>query len=309
MKAIVLRRHLLTDIPSASGMEISGSNLYLIGDDSPWLYVLDSSLLQQTGQIQLFETITRGMTRIPKALKPDLECLTLLKINGQEQLAAFGSGSSPNRAKGYTIALTGNQASVREHSLLELYKVLQADEKLLGGELLNLEAAATTSEQLLLLQRAARSGPNLLLSFGLAEFTAYLTGARKTLPAYQAIPFLLPKLEGVSARFSGAVVYDQWLFFTASVENTDDAILDGEILGSYIGWVALSALKPGKRALQPTITLVRDQDGQPYKGKIESLVIRNSAGHSSYQVLAITDNDMGQSELLEISLSLEGTTH
>jgi hypothetical protein len=306
MKATIQRHHTFPDIPSASGMELIGNRLYVIGDDSPFLYVLDLASLQLVDQIRLFESDDFGSGRIPKLLKPDLECLTRLDIGGQDHLVAFGSGSAPNRAQAYTIPIpAGSQkpTAVRQHSLQDLYGALQADQELLGNDQLNLEAAATTPDKLLLLQRASQAGPNLILSFSRQEFTAYLTGTRKKLPAYQAIPCQLPRLAGLDARFSGAIVYHNLLFFTASVENTADAILDGEVLGSFVGWIDLAAVKPGSGPQALPTTLLRNDEGQPYKGKVESLVILDSPRAHTFRALAMTDNDNGQSDLLELELS------
>ena len=306
MSAIIHRQHLYQQIPSGSGLELSAGKLYLIGDDSPLLYVLDPASLRQTGSIRLFASKDFDSGRIPKMRKPDLECLTQLRINGVNSLVAFGSGSTDRRNRCFTIALPASpqaRPQVREHSLKNLYAALQADQELLGGEVLNLEAAATTPDHLLLLQRAAGEGPNLMLAFPRQEFAAYLEGRRREPPAYASLPFRLPELAGQRARFSGATVHGQRLFFTASVENTDDAIQDGEVLGSFIGWVDLADLKPGNKALEAPTLQVQNQQGETYKGKVESLVILDSPRAGIYRALAITDNDQGQSELLEVELN------
>jgi hypothetical protein len=306
MKAIIQRRHTFEKIPSASGMELIGNRLYVIGDDSPFLYVLDGASLQLVDQIELFASGDFGSGRIPKLLKPDLECLTRLDMDGVHHLVAFGSGSAPNRARTYAIQLPagGQQAAqVRQYSLQPLYQALQADQDLLGGDDLNLEAAAATPDKLLLLQRATKAGPNLILFFPRQDFVAYLAGTRKQLPDYEAIACHLPQLAGLNARFSGAIVHDNRLFFTASVENTADAILDGEVLGSFVGWVDLATVKPGSQALELHTALVLDENGQPYQGKVESLVILDSPRPHTFRALAMTDNDNGQSDLLELELS------
>lgn len=305
MSATIQGQHLFREIPSASGLELAAGKLYIIGDDSPFLYVLDPATLRQTGRIRLFESADFGSGRIPKKLKPDLECLTQLEINGANTLVAFGSGSTANRDRCFTLSLPASAAGrprVQEHSLKVLYEALQSDKKLLGGEVLNLEAAATTPDHLLLLQRAARGGPNLILAFSRQEFAAYLAGSRQELPGYAAIPFHLPTLAGLPSRFSGAHVYGQRLFFTASVENTSDAILDGEVLGSFVGWVELADLKPGQAPLEVATALVLQKDKKPYPGKVESLVILDNPQAGTFRALAITDNDQGQSDLLELEL-------
>ena len=308
MKVTIVNKILYRDIPSASGLEIIGNSVYVVGDDSPFLYVLDLKTLKQVGTIRLFQTDLFGSGRIPKALKPDLESLTALTIAGEKYLVAFGSGSAPTRTKCYTVKLprdAGLPAEVKEYSLEELYTALQQNKTLLAGDLLNLEAAAVTPHnELLLLQRSALNGPNALLRFNAAEFTHYLTGNSNRLPACDTFRFELPGISEYKSRFSGANTFEDKLFFTASVENTTDAILDGEVIGSFVGWLNISTLQPGTDSLPLQTALITDQNGEPYKGKVESLAIQQKEGTDTYRGLAITDNDNGESELLELLITL-----
>src|SRR5687768_1753982 len=96
MKVSVIKKALLEDLPSASGMEIIDGVIYIIGDDSPYLYVLDHSL-RVINKVELFKTEDFESGRIPKKLKPDLETLTSLTISGNKYLLATGSGSDVNR--------------------------------------------------------------------------------------------------------------------------------------------------------------------------------------------------------------------
>lgn len=307
MKATILRKVNFPNIPSASGMEVIGDKVYIIGDDSPYLYVLDLVSLQLSEKIQLFETTSVSGTRIPKATKPDLECLTILDINNKPHLAAFGSGSASTRNLSYLISLPTSDSQppiVTEKSLDALYKVLQENEDLLKGDLLNIEAAATTpDQQLFLFQRSTQAGPNVVFVFNAPEFIRHLTHQTKV-PAYQTIFFNLPRLQGLDARFSGASTHQNLLFFSASVENTTNAILDGEVLGSYIGWLDIIDIKAKKTSKALPTALVLDEQGQPYKGKIESLAIIGNPQAAIYRCLAITDNDNGESELLELEITL-----
>jgi hypothetical protein len=75
------------------------------------------------------------------------------------------------------------------------------------------------------------------------------------------------------------------------------------VLGSFVGWVDLAAVKPGSQALELHTALVLDEKGEPYKGKVESLVILDSPRAHTFRALAMTDNDNGQSDLLELELS------
>lgn len=306
MQATILRKINLPDIPSASGLEVIGNQVYVIGDDSPFLYMLDLASLELKEKILLFENTFPAGIRIPKAFKPDLECLTTLNIDGAPHLLAFGSGSAPTRANCYTISLPGpgTPFKVSEKSLKALYSSLQRNESLLKGDLLNLEAAATNQDKLFLFQRSTQAGPNVILAFDTREFIRHLKQPTASLPAFQTLFFKLPRLNNLEARFSGAFTYDKLLFFTASVENTTNAILDGEVLGSFVGWINTADLITKDKPVNPATALIRNQQGEPYAGKVESLAIINSPEKNIYRCLAVTDDDNGQSELLELEIKL-----
>ena len=79
MKIEITNKISLDNLPSASGLEIINENLYIVGDDSPFLYLLDFNF-KQIDRIQLFSTNDFSNGRMPKHLKPDLEFLTKLEI-------------------------------------------------------------------------------------------------------------------------------------------------------------------------------------------------------------------------------------
>jgi hypothetical protein len=308
MQVKILNKILFADIPSASGLEIIEDKIYVVGDDSPYLYVLDLKTLKLTDTIPLFDSKDFGSGRIPKALKPDLECLTTIELAGEKYLLALGSGSAPTRDKAYTLKVPvnpGAAAEVREYSLEPLYRILRQNKEMLNGDLLNLEAAAATAQgDLFLWQRAAATGANVVLQFKTAEFMQSLSGTDTQLPTFVATPFNLPDIAGLSARFSGAYAYQNLLFFTASVENTNDAIQDGEVLGSFVGYMPVPARESSNTNLPIFTTLIRETDGSTYKGKVESIAIVSSEGQGTYRGLAFTDNDDGASELLELQITL-----
>ena len=307
MQATIVSKKLFPDIPSASGMELIGNKLYVIGDDSPYLYILNLASLQVEDKIELFKTNLFITGRIPKAFKPDLEALTKIEVNNQTYLAAFGSGSAPTRTPCYLISLpniNGNAVTVQEYSLKELYVAMQKERDLTKDDLLNLEAVATHEDQLFLFQRSVQQGANILYRYNLPAFFQHLHQPSTPLPAYEKIPFVLPQLAGLDARFSGATTLEDKLFVTASVENTSNAILDGEVLGSFVGWVPLADVTAREQPVMLRTGLILEPDGQTYKGKVESLVITGRTEANTYQALAFTDNDNGESELLMLEIKL-----
>ena len=306
MQATIVSQKLFTDLPSASGMELVGDKIYVIGDDSPFLYVLNRENFQLEDKIKLFDTDLFSTGRIPKAFKPDLECLTSVQVNGQPYLAAFSSGSAPTRTKCYLISLSppNDIPAVQEYTLKDFYTALQTDTAYLQGDLLNIEAAATHKNQLYLFQRSVLTGANVMYNIKLPAFLQHLTNPASPVPDSEKIQFALPRLANLDARFSGAVTFEDKLFITASVENTSNAILDGEVAGSFVGWIELSAIKPGSQPLALHTALILDSQGQTYKGKVESIIITGRNNTNTYQALAFTDNDNGQSELLVLELTL-----
>ncbi|MDQ3292376.1 MAG: hypothetical protein M3Q05_13895 [Bacteroidota bacterium] len=303
MQVTFVRQKLLSNLPSASGLEVIGDKLYIIGDDSPLLYQLQANTWELTQTYPLLETEHFATGRIPKSLKPDLECLTSFIFNDITYLLAFGSGSTPMRNTGYLVKMADSPEEspfVQAISLNPLYQALQADTTVTAGGSLNLEAAATSPENLYLFQRSVNNGPDALLTFSLPAFMNYLQHPSHNLPEYTVVSLQLPQINGYKAGFSGASYFDNKLFVTASVENTNDAYLDGEVLGSFAGYI------PVNQNSEPTFytARLRDGTGQFYSGKVESISILQKEENDQYQAFAITDNDNGQSEIFELKLTL-----
>ncbi len=308
MKATIVNKVFFEDIPSASGLEIVGGNFYINGDDSPFLYQLDSKY-KLVKRLELFDTTSFSSGRIPKSVKPDLESMTLLKFKGMDYLIALGSGSSEARNKAYVITLPDNAQEmslpVKEVNLDALYKPLKQNKELVGDDVLNVEGMADDEDNVFLLHRAVGAGVNVLISYDLQEFAAFiLEGSAAPEPSFHF--FTLPKLQNFQAGFSGAFVFDKKLFFTSSVESTANAIDDGEVLGSYIGYISLDKLSSATSSTVPAkadATKILDSVEKVYKSKVESLVVKEQS-NGKYKVIVVTDDDKGHSELLELEAEL-----
>jgi hypothetical protein len=124
MTATILSETTITGLPSASGIEIVGNTAYVIGDDTSSLHLLNAGTLTPTGRISLFDVDPSGPARIPKAQKPDLECMAALQgANGPAGLLLLGSGSLPTRARGWFVPLVPNPVA-RPLDLAPLYALL-----------------------------------------------------------------------------------------------------------------------------------------------------------------------------------------
>ena len=301
MTATILSEVEIPGLPSASGVEIIGETAYVIGDDSPWLYQLDAASLAFTGRVALFPSGPDGPARIPKPEKPDLECMAALCWpDGRPGLLLLGSGSLPTRERGWFVPTEG-PAGPETLNLTPLYALLRPH--LPAGAVLNLEAAATSATELLLLQRTVgRADAALLFRLPLGPTLDLLAGSTGALvAAAPPLLFQMPAIDGRPAGFSGATFVDERLLVTASVEDTSDAVLDGAVLGSFVGVVDLN---------ERTAAFARLvwANGQAYRGKVEGLAVRRALGTGQWELLLVTDDDAGGSTAVLAEVDTRGTS-
>ncbi len=286
MTATIRSEQPIPGLPSASGIELIGPVAYVISDDAPFLYLLDAATLVVLAQVRLFESTEFASGRIPKSSKPDLEALTALTWpNGQAGVLALGSGSTPAREAGWFVPVSGG-APLRVN-LAPLYALVRA--QLPAGAVLNIEAAATNATELLLFQRTVGQVEGaLLFRLPLADCLRFLVGAgpAPVVPAPRQFP--VPYINNRAAGFSGATFMQERLFVTASVEDTEDAVLDGAVLGSFVGVVEGTELRA-------TFVRLAWPDGRPYLGKVEGIAVRRILGPRHWEVLLVTDDDAGGS--------------
>ena len=300
MRALIRRQLDLPALPSASGIEILGRTAYIIGDDSPLLYCLDTQTLAVRRTVPLFETTEFGSGRIPKKHKPDLECLSALTTPaGETGLLICGSGARTRREVGYWVTFgLDDVATVQPLALGGLYALLRLH--LPAGVTLNLEAAAASATELLLFQRTVGAAEgNVLFRLPLAAAWAYVQDPAQPVPPVQAHRYELPAIDGQPAGFSGATLFGEYIFLTASVENTLDPVADGEVLGSFVG---LLPAAPGPAAAAVLTQLVLP-DGQPYRGKVESIAVYQTLAPGQWEVIVVTDDDHGGSTAVVVELT------
>ncbi|WP_276498897.1 DUF6929 family protein [Pontibacter litorisediminis] len=302
--ATTSRQVFYEQLPSASGLEYVEGVFYVLGDDSPFLYQLDKDY-KLVGRYPLFDTTGVINGRIPKDVKPDLESMGTFTYGRDAMLLLMGSGASKARNKGYLVNLTDDM-QVQELDLSRFYTFLKQVLRLEQDGQLNLEGLAMDNTYAYLLQRPAGGGPNTLLRFDADGFKNFILG-KADIPPVALYHFKLPEMRQLVAGFSGAYAVDGKLFFTASVEETHNAIEDGEVHGSYVGLIDLRALPYAfdpATPLQVPVAQLTNEDGTGYVGKAESLVVLKGEGQQ-FKVVVVSDDDKGHSELLEVQLQLE----
>lgn len=288
----VLSRQVLKDVKSASGLEVVGETLYAIGDNSPWLYKINTNFkIEERHAIVPVKGLENGV--IPKAIKPDFEAMAIAEKKEGKEFFIFGSGSkSPQRDRLARIRLENGE--VQNYSLEGFYKKLRQATQL-DSESLNIEGAIIKDEYLYLFNR----GENLILKYKLEELENYLAGKEES-PEPETFHIKLPEIQGIKAGFSGATLIPgkEIVLFTASVENTENWIADGEVLGSFVGLIPFKGLRDG---LKPGFVRL-EENGKPLNVKVESLAVFYPALNNDLRLLLVTDSDGGDSELLEVNL-------
>lgn len=99
-----------TKLPSGSGMSWNDGRYFVVGDDSPYLFVLDRKFA--IVDRYLLKTYPVGPSgRIAKDLKPDCEAMATVRWNGTVWSLILGSGSEATRQVGYLVSIDGRFTS------------------------------------------------------------------------------------------------------------------------------------------------------------------------------------------------------
>jgi hypothetical protein len=280
-------------LSAASGVVRRGDFVYVIGDDELYL-----------GEFRLSSREPGRLRRVLSGhlpeddgersqLKPDLEALTVLppfEEHPYGALLGLGSGSGPDRDRGFVCAL-GSDGSIAgepdELDLKPLYTLLReqvAD--------LNVEGAATMGEHLWLLHRGnSEAGSNLVAELSLEQLMQSLQDdlcldaeELETVRRYD-----LGDIDGVELTFSDATpIADQLLVFTASAEAED-----GHICGSVVGTLGLDG----------TVKRLRTIDR---RWKVEGVHAAIDTGVLDFTFVCDQDDPKSPAPLLSATMPLEG---
>lgn len=205
-------------ISSASGIEFLEGQIYIVSDNSNYLYdyritenLLNRHVLLQSPQ----------MERIAKPLKLDLEAMVLT----DDRIYTFGSGSTAVRERGFSISR--NDWSTTELDMGNLYSAMKKSANISSSDF-NIEGVAMHGNSWLFLNRgngpAGRNvifkvdGDDLINDFMITCFDIDL-----------------PQIDGLQFGFSGASVVDDTLYFIATAEEGLSTYEDGEIGGTVFG--------------------------------------------------------------------------
>lgn len=276
----------LPHYPSASTLAYTNNRLYVVGDDATYLLVLNKNH-QLVDSLRLFKGTEK---RIGKEEKADLEASIITQKGKETFLLLFSSFSDKNRNKVLQLPISEEK----------LQKEFETFSEVNNAADLNIEGAAFIDGNIVLSNRAnqVQKQNSLLVLKGNSGKDFSLKGARN-------ISIQLPVTRHV-VGISGLdyIPEKDLLLFTASTEITDNAIDDGEIGDSYLGYITnvsrklqQSTLKADKLENLKSVLLQKGAQ------KIESVAVEAVNGNSVILHLA-ADNDNGESTLFKLRLPL-----
>lgn len=288
----MISRRPLPELPSGSALCLQADAVYAVSDNAPCVYRCDTNF-QSFEKIPLKGWESYGST-IPKPQKHDLEAAVIASVNGQPTLLAFGSGSlSPQRDQLLILPCSALETQ-RFIPLTGFYEHLRRTAGI-PQEAFNIEAAVVANERLYLMNR----GTNTVFHMSLENFLRWIE-KQDTLPYVRYQQLNLPRIGKRPAGLSGACpLDDDRILFCASVEDTDNWIDDGAVLGSFVG--LLNVREDGRLSVEHVIRL-KNADGSYNTDKAEGLLVLPGADAYPYEAVVVADNDALGSVLLRLEI-------
>lgn len=223
-------------ISAASGLVHLGNKLYVAADDENSLGVFSDDLAGQGTLRQLFDGELPLAHEDRKALKPDLEVLTLLPSSKKYPygaLLALGSGSTDNRKHAAIIAFDADYQLTGNVEILDLSATYNQIAQRVPD--LNIEGAVITGEDIVLFQRGNNVGHNAMIRCRADMFLCETQTNIRPLSFFLR-RYDLAEIDGVLLGFTDASALDDGTtVFCAAAEDTSDAYNDGACKGSAVG--------------------------------------------------------------------------
>lgn len=291
MKLQLLQSKIFENIPSGSGIEKWQDKIYIIGDDSNFLFELNNDW-EIINTIRLFDRPTDESQRINKTIKPDLEAVTLVPPS---HLLAMGSGTLPElRDVGVLLNLAA-QDELEYLNFNEMYETLRSI-----TSQVNIEGACNVDDKIILLNRGDNEHSNQII---ITNWNRKQLTVEKQLDIHF---FDLPQIENTTTGFTGCVHLPETdlMIFVASAEDTTNGYDDGMIKGSLLGVMQNFTSQLAHRDMKISDIIIPDF----FKGKkVESVCIDEFIETNEVTVLAVADNDDGKTELMRLHMSFSDT--
>lgn len=286
----LLQKRELQNFSSASAIEFYNDRLYVTGDDSRTMVVLDSSY----GIMDTVELFPGSTLRIPKKEKSDLEASAIVHYQNKPHLLVAGSASKTEREVFFLFPLDDlkNYDTIPAHKFCDSLR-----EK--GLQIINIEGLATVNRMLVFANRANIGNPHNHL---IAVEENVIHQQETNLP--RIIQLNLEHEDDTIRGVSGLAYIPSidLMLFTASVELTENAIDDGSIGDSFLGYITNFSAKMKSNSIKPDQLMNLSTIHKDFRGeKIESVCVESAEKEIILHLVA--DNDDGTSTLFKVSLA------
>ena len=282
----------LENYPSGSGIEFYDDKIYIIGDDSRELLIMNKKWNKPT-LVPLFDAQDK---KTPKSSQSDLEAMTVLSIDKKPHLMLIGSGMTDTKTKAVLFNL--KTSGVNWIDLAVFYNRI----KTAGIAELNVEGIAEVYDYLVLVNRGNAANPENHLVITRPDFWKNQEKA-----SLQTIVIDFENV-GIKSRMSvsGLRYSDKHedLFLTLSEQDTTDAggkVTPGK---SYLAVIENLYRKIGREKGKIKVNHLIDlaaADKQFTGYTVESACIQSQKDHSLKMQL-IADDPSGKTFLFKAGL-------
>jgi hypothetical protein len=211
----------ISGIGAASGLVYRGNSLFIISDNSTFLYEYNFND-KVLNKIKLFENSQENLAKKDKA---DFESITLFN----NKLYLYGSGSKKKR--NIRILYDLETQEIQEKNISQFYdKLCQTID--LDNDDLNIEGIIIDEDYYYLFQRGnGTQAKNGIFIYAKESEEVHFTS------------ITLPKVKNIEATFTDAILVDGKVYFLAACEDTTSTYTDGEIHGSFLGSMDLKTME------------------------------------------------------------------
>jgi hypothetical protein len=286
----LLQHSVINDFQSGSSLDFYLDLIFVIGDDAKDIVILNKDFVE-VNRVNVFESKTQ---RIEKDLKSDLETSTIVDIDGIPNLLILGSGAKKEfRSVGYLIPLNTKTVINQPFRYNNFVSRLKNEDAI---KEINIEGCCSIGDKILLSNRGNKRNPDNILIITENKFWEN----QDNVPI-QICRILIPDKDAAVSELH----YDSdtdTLFFTASIEHTTNAIDDGKIGDSFLGYIKNVRNKLNKNTIEVDwfynlTELDIDFVGQ----KIEGLCIEEK-NEEYYIIDLVSDNDNEESTIFKIKI-------
>lgn len=213
-------------ISAASGIEYTDGRIYLISDNSNYLYEYQMANDMLSRHVLLQRS---DMEQIKKSEKMDLEAIHIK----DDIVYILGSGSTPIRELGFSFSKKDRQINTIQ--LNNLYQNMREIADIDPSDF-NIEGITQYGNNWLFLNRGnGPGGRNVIFDVKGHSLTNDFQ-----ISSYE---INLPQLNGLSFGFSGAAVIGNSLCFIATAEEGKSTYEDGKVGGTLFGIINLNTME------------------------------------------------------------------